>query len=72
MSFFHVWICILGTIYVFDKVIDTLLKIVMLGTDKNEIPEHVKSMYSQKTFHFSSTPFDTTIFFALICIVNVA
>ena len=46
MSFFHVWICILGTIYVCDKVIDTLLKIVMLGTDKNEIPEHVKSMYS--------------------------
>ena len=52
MSFFHVWICILGTIYVIDKLIDTMLNIVLLGDNaqtKNEntpFPEHAKSMYS--------------------------
>ena len=62
MSFFHVWICILGTIYVIDKLIDTMLNIVIYsdkadgGTPfefpaqtKNEntpFPEHAKSMYS--------------------------
>ena len=54
MSFFHVWICILGTIYVIDKLIDTMLNIVIYSDNKNEniqsgappIPEHAKSMYS--------------------------
>ena len=54
MSFFHVWICILGTIYVIDKLIDTMLNIVIYGESKNEntdsgaapLPEHAKSMYS--------------------------
>ena len=55
MSFFHVWICILGTIYVIDKLIDTMLNIVIYAENaKNEntqsgappIPEHAKSMYS--------------------------
>ena len=54
MSFFHIWICILGTIYVIDKLIDTMLNIVLLGDTKNEntqsgaapFPEHAKSMYS--------------------------
>ena len=54
MSFFHVWICILGTIYVIDKLIDTMLNIVIYSDDKNEntdsgaepLPEHAKSMYS--------------------------
>lgn len=49
MSFFHVWICILGTIYVIDKLIDTMLNIVIYSDSKNEntpIPEHAKSMYS--------------------------
>ena len=60
MSFFHVWICILGTIYVIDKLIDTMLNIVIYSEErspsqtKNEntpsgaapFPEHAKSMYS--------------------------
>ena len=60
MSFFHVWICILGTIYVIDKLIDTMLNIVIYSEErsssqnKNEntdsgaapLPEHAKSMYS--------------------------
>ena len=61
MSFFHVWICILGTIYVIDKLIDTMLNIVIYAEErsssqnaKNEntdsgaapLPEHAKSMYS--------------------------
>ena len=54
MSFFHVWICILGTIYVIDKLIDTMLNIVIYSDNKNEntdsgaalLPEHAKSMYS--------------------------
>lgn len=49
MSFFHVWICILGTIYVIDKLIDTMLNIVIYSDTKNEnttLPEHAKSMYS--------------------------
>ena len=49
MSFFHVWICILGTIYVIDKLIDTMLNIVIYSDNKNEnttFPEHAKSMYS--------------------------
>ena len=54
MSFFHVWICILGTIYVIDKLIDTMLNIVIYSENKNEntdsvaapLPEHAKSMYS--------------------------
>ena len=60
MSFFHVWICILGTIYVIDKLIDTMLNIVIYSKErssshnKNEntdsgaapLPEHAKSMYS--------------------------
>ena len=50
MSFFHVWICILGTIYVIDKLIDTMLNIVIYAENaKNEntpLPEHAKSMYS--------------------------
>ena len=49
MSFFHVWICILGTIYVIDKLIDTMLNIVIYSETKNEntlLPEHAKSMYS--------------------------
>ena len=54
MSFFHVWICILGTIYVIDKLIDTMLNIVIYSEGKNEntdsgaapLPEHAKSMYS--------------------------
>ena len=59
MSFFHVWICILGTIYVIDKLIDTMLNIVIYSGvpseerssshSKNEntpLPEHAKSMYS--------------------------
>ena len=54
MSFFHVWICILGTIYVIDKLIDTMLNIVIYSDSKNEntksgaapLPEHAKSMYS--------------------------
>ena len=49
MSFFHVWICILGTIYVIDKLIDTMLNIVIYSDSKNEntdFPEHAKSMYS--------------------------
>ena len=36
MSFFHVWICILGTIYVIDKLIDTMLNIVIYSDNKNE------------------------------------
>ena len=56
MSFFHVWICILGTIYVIDKLIDTMLNIVIYSEErsssqnaKNEntdLPEHAKLMYS--------------------------
>ena len=49
MSFFHVWICILGTIYVIDKLIDTMLNIVIYSDNKNEnapLPEHAKLMYS--------------------------
>ena len=56
MTLFEVYICILGTIYVIDKIIDTLLNIVTLGDNiKNETanPEqneyassHIKSMYS--------------------------
>ena len=60
MSFFHIWICILGTIYVIDKLIDTMLNIVIYSEErssshsKNEnttsgaapLPEHAKSMYS--------------------------
>ena len=49
MSFFHVWICILGTIYVIDKLIDTMLNIVIYSDNKNEntdLFEHAKSMYS--------------------------
>ena len=52
MSFFHVWICILGTIYVIDKLIDTMLNIVIYSDSKNEntpLPEHAKSMYSYLT-----------------------
>ena len=60
MSFFHVWICILGTIYVIDKLIDTMLNIIIYSDTKNEntqsgdkteflhtsLPENAKSMYS--------------------------
>ena len=46
MTLFEVYICILGTIYVIDKVIDTLLNIIMLGDNVSPNPEHIKSMYS--------------------------
>ena len=36
MSFFHVWICILGTIYVIDKLIDTMLNIVIYSEERME------------------------------------
>lgn len=49
MVLFEIYICILGTIFVIDKVIDTLLNIVALSDSlKNETPEpnHINSMYS--------------------------
>ena len=49
MTLFEVYICILGTIYVIDKIIDTLLNIIVMGENgvgHNINPEHIKSMYS--------------------------
>ena len=51
MSFVEVWFCIIGTIYVLNSVVNTLIKIYEVfdaGDDNNnEIPEEIKrSLYS--------------------------
>ena len=69
MSFFHVWICILGTIYVIDKLIDTMLNIVIYSDSKMKTQLY-PNMRNQCIVNY----FFMFIFmlFAFMCIVNVA
>ena len=53
MGFIEVWFCIIGTIYVLNSVVNTLLKIYIIfeddSDDKNndEIPDEIKNtLYS--------------------------
>ena len=50
MSFVEVWFCIIGTIYVLNSVVNTLIKIYEVFDDEDEddgIPEEIKrSLYS--------------------------
>ena len=51
MSFVEVWFCIIGTIYVLNSVVNTLIKIYEVFDDEddnnNEIPEEIKrALYS--------------------------
>ena len=50
MSIVGVWACIIGTVYVLNSVLNTLLKIYLIideEEDKKEIPEEIKrSLYS--------------------------
>ena len=50
MSIVGVWACILGTVYVLNSVLNTLIKIYLIvdeEEDKKEIPEEIKrSLYS--------------------------
>lgn len=49
---FHIWLGVLGTIYIADRVLNTLLRIAEYNNENNvieeeeEIPEHARSMYS--------------------------
>ena len=67
MSFFHVWICILGTIYVIDKLIDTMLNIVIYSDSKNENTpiHHYPNMRNQCTVNQAQLIFH--VYFYALC-----
>ena len=51
MSIVGVWACILGTVYVLNSILNTLIKIYLIideeKENKKEIPEEIKrSLYS--------------------------